>query len=157
MLALRFVAGLAIAIWIGGACAIGGVVAPAAFAALPAPDAATLVGEVLRRFHLVTYAAGFVLAAALLVMAVLGPRPRAFGLRIAVVALMLATTLLSGLWVDRRIADVRRAVGAPIGSLAPGDERRVAFGRLHALSTALMGLGALGGLVLLFLDSRDAR
>src|SRR5690349_6644802 len=80
MLALRFVAALAVAVWLGGAVAIAGVVAPSAFAVLPMHDAATMVGETLRRFHLVSYGAGAVVLAAFIVMAALGPRPRVFGL-----------------------------------------------------------------------------
>jgi hypothetical protein len=44
-----------------------------------------------------------------------------------------------------------------VSSLAADDPRRLAFGRLHGLSTALMGLTAIGGLLLLYLDARDTR
>ena len=46
MSALRFVSLVALAIWLGGMIAIGGVAAPAAFAVLDASRAATLVGEI---------------------------------------------------------------------------------------------------------------
>ena len=108
MLALRFVAALAVAVWLGGTVAIASVVAPSAFSVLTTSQAALLVGETLRRFHLVSYGAGVVVLAAFAVMAVLGPRPRAFGLRLATVVAMLVATLISGLWIDRRIAGCAR-------------------------------------------------
>ncbi len=157
MLALRFVAALAVAVWLGGAVAIASMVAPSAFAVLSTHDAATLVGETLRRFHVVSYVAGAVVLAAFLLMAALGPRPRVFGLRLATVVAMLVATLTSGLWIDRRIATLREAIGAPVSSLAAEDSRRITFGRLHGLSTVLMGLTAVGGVLLLYLDARDSR
>jgi hypothetical protein len=46
-------------------------------------------------------------------------------------------------------------LGVPVASLAPSDPRRVAFGRLHGVSTALMGVGILGGLVLCYWETRE--
>ena len=157
MLALRFVAALAVAVWLGGAVAIASVVAPSAFAVLATTDAASLVGETLRRFHLVSYAAGAAVLAAFLVMAALGPRPRAFGLRLATVIAMLVATLTSGLWIDGRISALRHAIAAPVSSLPAEDPRRITFGRLHGLSTVLMALTAVGGVLLLYLDARDSK
>ena len=157
MLALRFAAALAVAVWLGGAVAIASVVAPSAFALLSTHDAASLVGETLRRFHLVSYGAAAVVLAAFFVMAALGPRPRAFGLRLATVIAMLVATLASGLWIDRRIAALRDAIAAPVSSLPGDDARRITFGRLHGLSTVLMTFTAVGGVLLLYLDARDSR
>jgi hypothetical protein len=157
MLALRFVAALAVAVWLGGAVAIASVVAPSAFAVLSTHDAATMVGETLRRFHLVSYGAGAVVLTAFALMAALGPRPRVFGLRLATVIAMLVATLTSGLWIDRRIAALREAIAAPVSSLPSEDPRRITFGRLHGLSTLLMALTTVGGVLLLYLDARDSR
>lgn len=157
MSALRLVWSLSLALWLGGAVTIGAIVAQSAFAVLGATEAAVLVGETLRRFHLLTYAAALVLAAALAGMALVGPRPRAFAARTAIVGAMLVASLASGLWVDRRIAALRAEIGVPVSTLARDDARRVAFGRLHGLSTALMGLTVVGGIVLLYWDTRDAR
>jgi hypothetical protein len=157
MSALRFVSMLTVAIWLGGMVAIGGVVAPAVFAMLGPADAAPIVGEILRRLHLVGYTAGALLLLSLALMALMGPRPRAFWIRLTMAGLMLAATLGAGLVVDRRITAMRAEIGAPIGALPPGDPRRVRFGRLHGASTGLMGLAVAAGLVLVFLDARDAR
>jgi hypothetical protein len=70
---------------------------------------------------------------------------------------MLAAMLVSGLWVDRRVAAMRREIGAPVASLAPGDARRVAFGRLHGLSTMLLLFATAGGVLLVYWETRDPR
>lgn len=157
MVALRFVAGLALAVWLGGAVAIGSIVAPSAFAVLSAGDAASLVGEALRRFHLVAYGAGVTLIGGLAGMALVGPRPRAFAWRLVTAALMLTATLASGLWVDARIRAMRHEIGVPVASLARDDVRRVTFGRMHGLSTLLMAFTVLGGVALVYWDQRDTR
>ncbi len=161
MIALRYVYVVALAIWVGGLITIGSVVAPSAFAVLealggPQPLAATLVGEVLRRFHVVGYAAGAVLLSTLLLMKVVGPRPPGFGARLVLVSAMLGVT--PGHRVLGRSADRRpcaRASACPIRTLAPDDARRVRFGRLHGLSTTLMAVTALGGLVLCYWETRE--
>ena len=78
-----------------------------------------------------------------------------FGARLAIVGLMLTASLVSGLVVDRRIADLRTAIGRPVSSLPAEDPRRVAFGRLHALSTSLMGVAVAGGLLLCYWETRE--
>ena len=157
MVALRFVSGLALALWLGGAVAIGSIVAPSAFAVLNAGDAASLVGETLRRFHLLTYASGLTLVGALALTAIVGPRPRAFAWRLLTAGVMLAATLASGLWVDQHIRTMRTEIGVPVSSLARDDARRVMFGRLHGVSTLLMALTIVGGIALVYWDTRDAR
>jgi hypothetical protein len=162
MIALRYVYVVALVFWVGGALTLGGVVAPAVFAVLePAgaagqtSQAALVVGEALRRFHLVAYGAGSILLSALLLMKVVGPRPPGFGVRLGLVSGMLATSIVSGFVVDPRIAALRAEVGVPIRTLAADDARRVTFGRLHGLSTVLMAVTALGGLVLCYWETRE--
>jgi uncharacterized membrane protein len=162
MIALRYVYVLALVVWVGGLITIGGVVAPAAFAALGTPDvaagrqaAAAVVGEVLRRFHPIAYTSALALLASLGAMAVIGPRPIGFGLRIGIIGTMLVVSLASGLWIDRQIATLRRAAVAPMATLPPDDPRRIRFGQLHGLSTALMALNLLGGLTLLYWETRE--
>jgi hypothetical protein len=157
MIGLRFVSGLALALWLGGAVAFGSIVAPAAFAVLNTSDAASLVGEALRRFHLVTYVAGVAIVGSLAGMALMGPRPRGFAWRMGVAVLMLAATLASGLWVDRRIRAMREEIGVPVSALRYDDARRRTFGQLHGLSTLLMGFTVAGGVALVFWETRDAR
>jgi uncharacterized membrane protein len=157
MSALRFVSLVALAVWLGGMIAIGGVAAPAAFAVLDATRAATLVGEILRRFHLVSYGAAAVVLLSLTAMALVGPRPRLLGARLATAGAMLAAMLIAGLWADRRIAEMRREIGVPVASLPEDDDRRAAFGRLHGVSTLLMLAATMGGVVLVYWEARDPR
>ncbi len=164
MVALRYIYVLALVVWLGGMITIGSVVAPAVFRTMEQTNtdsgtgralAASVVGEVLRQFHVVSYGAAIVLGASLVTMKLIGPRPLGFGARLAIVGLMLTASLISGLVVDRRIADLRTTIGQPVSSLPSGDPRRGAFGRLHALSTSLMGIAVAGGLLLCYWETRE--
>jgi hypothetical protein len=157
MLLLRYAAVVALAIWVGGLVVLGAIAAPAVFdvtAARHLPEsrlvAGALFGEMLRRFTLVSYGAGAVLLLSLLTRRILGPRPKRFAWRAAMVALMLAASAYSGIVVASRIAELQRAIGVAPSALAEGDPRRVEFGRLHGLSTALQLVPLLGGVALMF-------
>ena len=162
MLALRYAGLLAVAVWVGGLLVLGGIGAPAIFDVLATsqlPDgrvlSGALFGEILRRFHLVSYGCGAVIVGALVARAVLGPRPRRFALRAATAGAMLAATLYSGLVVSPYIAASQQEIGVAPSSLPDADPRRAAFGRLHAQSTALQLIPVLGGLLLLALELQD--
>jgi hypothetical protein len=162
MTALRYAYVLALVVWLGGMFTIAAIVAPATFAAMEHREgaagrstAATVVGEVLRRFHVVSYAAGAVLLITLVAMKIVGPRPPGFGARLAVVGGMLLLSVIGGELVDARIARLRDAIGVPVASLPTDDARRAEFGRLHAVSTALFGAAALGGLALCYWETRE--
>jgi Domain of unknown function (DUF4149) len=162
MTALRYAYVIALVVWLGGMITIASVVAPATFSALERvePDtgrarAADVVGEVLRRFHVVSYVAAAVLLATLIGMKVVGPRPIGFSRRLLILGTMLAATIVSGVIVDPAIARRRDSLGVPVSSLAPSDPRRADFGRLHAISTALLGIGVVGGLVLCYWETRE--
>jgi hypothetical protein len=163
MLALRYAALLALTLWVGGLLALGGIAAPAIFDVLAARTGAnsgalagSVFGEVLRRFHLLSYVCGSVLLLALFARAVLGPRPRWFGLRAATVLAMLVASLYSGMIVSGQIERLRTEIGVAPSSLAESDPRRAAFGQLHATSTALQLIPVLGGLMLLFLELKES-
>ena len=162
MFALRYAALVAIALWAGGIVILGGVAAPATFDTLAVRGVAdhrvlggAIFGEVLRRFHFVTYGCAGVLFLSLLLRAVLGPRPAYFGMRFAIFALMLTCTLYSGLVLSRRIDVARAAAGGAPSALPVQDPRRIEFGRLHQLSTILQLIPVAGGLALLFWEARD--
>ena len=162
MFALRYAALVAIALWAGGIVILGAVAAPATFDTLAARAVAehrvvggAVFGEVLRRFHVVTYGCAAVLFVSLLLRAVLGPRPAYFGMRFAIFALMLTCTLYSGLVLSRQIETARSAAGGAPSALAADDARRIEFGRLHRFSTILQLIPVAGGLALLFWEARD--
>jgi hypothetical protein len=163
MLALRYAALLALTLWVGGLIVLGGIAAPSVFDVLagqPVADprgiAGAVFGETLRRFHLLSYGCGAVLLGAYLARAVLGPRPRWFGVRAGLAIAMLAASVYSGMIVSGRIERARADIGAPPSSLAESDPRRAAFGRLHAMSSGLQLIPVLGGLILLFLEIKES-
>jgi len=164
MLVLRFATVLAIAVWIGGLLALGAVAAPAIFdvvALRQVPDdrllAGAIFGEVLRRFHLVSYGCGALMLMSFVTRAVLGPRPRRFSLRLTVATLMLAASLYSGMVLSSRIARVQHEIGVSTSpsSLPATDPRRLAFGRLHGQSTLIQLVPLIGGVVLMLFELKD--
>ncbi len=164
MLVLRFATVLAIAVWIGGLLALGAVAAPAIFdvvALRQVPDgrmlSGAIFGEVLRRFHLVSYGCGALILVSLVTRAVLGPRPRRFSLRLTVATLMLAASLYSGIVLSSRIHRVQHEIGVSTSpsSLPATDPRRLEFGRLHGQSTLIQLVPLIGGVVLMLFELKD--
>jgi hypothetical protein len=162
MFALRFVALLTLVIWVGGLLTLGAIAAPSIFDVLAStqPDhgrvlAGALFGEILRRFHLVSYAAGGLLLGTLILRRILGPPPRRFGWRAGLATTMLAASAFGGLVVAERIGRLQREIGASPSSLPSGDPRRVEFGRLHGLATALELVPVLGGLMLIYWEIKE--
>ena len=153
MLALRYAAVLALAIWIGGLVTLGMFAAPTAFDVLGARGAegralaGALFGEMFARFHLAVYACGAILLTSLAVRGVLGPRPRRFAIRVAVAVVMLGAAIYTGFVL---IPQVQAAAALP-----DADSRRLALGRLHGLATSLQLAPLLGGLVLLMFEMKD--
>ena len=162
MLALRYVGVVALTLWIGGLLVLGAIAAPSIFEVLAARQlpgdrvlAGAIFGEVLRRFHLLTYFCGVVLLATLVVRGVLGPRPILFAVRLAIGFAMLIASAYSGLIVSAQIARAQAEIGVAPSSLPETDPRRAAFGRLHAMSTGLELIPVFGGLFLLFRELKD--
>jgi uncharacterized protein DUF4149 len=161
MLALRYAGLLALTVWVGGLLVLGTIGAPAIFdvAARQVVDdrvlAGAIFGEMLRRFHPLSYVCGFVLLGTLLARGVLGPRPRKFAIRLSTAFLMVAATAYSGLILSGQIRRAQATIGMAPSSLPETDPRRVAFGRLHATATGLQLVPILGGLILLFRELKD--
>lgn len=162
MLALRYLQILALAVWLGGIVALGAVAAPATFQVLQARDpaqgrtlAGAVFGDILRRFHPITYGCAGIVLLALFLRAVLGPRPIAFGIRAAIVVVMLAVSLYSGIWLTQQIERLQAEIGGPVNALPEGDPRRAQFGRLHGLSTVLMTINLAGVLALLYWEAKE--
>jgi len=162
VLALRYLYVLALVAWLGGMVVLGAIVAPATFQVLQvsAPDtgralAGDLFGQILARFHYVAYTAGGTLLISILAMALLGPRPRAFALRVSIISVMLLVALYSGLIVLPTIDSIQLEAGR-LPSLLPAlDPRRIRFDDLHQLSTRLMMANITGALMLLYWEARD--
>ena len=166
---LRYAYVLALTVWLGGMIVLGAVVAPGTFGVLPAMEpesgralAGAVFGAVLARFHYVAYAAGAVLLVVLVALAVLGPRPRHFAVRVALVTVMLGIAVYSGLVVLAEIDGIQSqlaaaSTGAPAlpSQLPATDARRIRFDDLHQLSTRLMMVNVVGGLLLLIWEARE--
>jgi hypothetical protein len=161
MLALRYVYLLALVFLLGGLLGIGGIAAPAIFAALTAAHgsagremAGVAFGAVLARFHVAASVSLLLMLVALGVTAALGPRPLKFAVRMGILVVMAAATLCSGQIVSPQVDALRREIGGVVAELPAGDARRIRFGRLHGLSTALLSITAAGGLALLYWEAR---
>jgi Domain of unknown function (DUF4149) len=161
MLALRYAAVLALALWTGGLVVVGAVAAPSIFDFLGARGvdgrvlAAAVVGELLGRFTVIAYGCAGVVLLSLAVRGVLGPRPRRFAFRVAGLLLMIAATVYAGAVLTPRIAAIQRSIGTAPSALAATDPRRVEFGRLHGASVVLQLVPLLGGLALLLWELKD--
>jgi uncharacterized membrane protein len=162
MLALRYVYLIALVVWLGGMVVLGAIIAPATFQVLQssAPDigralAGELFGVILSRFQYVAYAAGAVLFVTLAVMAVLGPRPSGFAIRMAIIAVMIGVALYAGFSVLAEIDGIQRAVGTLPSKLNAADPRRLRFDHLHQLSTWLMTFNIVAALALLYWEAKE--
>jgi hypothetical protein len=162
VLALRLVYVLALAVWLGGMTILGAVVAPTIFQTLQTADAGSgralaglAFGAILTRFHYVAYGCGFLLLVMLIIMALLGPRPKHLAIRCGIVAGMLLVAVYSGVVVLGEIDAIQREVGTLPSQLPDGDPRRVRFNELHQLSTRLMMVDLIAALALLYWEARE--
>ena len=161
MLALRYAAVLALALWTGGLLVIGAVAAPSVFDILGAHGAegrvlaGAVVGAVLDRFTMIAYGCAAVVLLSLVTRGVLGPRPRRFAYRVGGLLLMIGATVYAGAVVAPRIAAMRQSIGTAPSTLGRSDPRRIEFGRLHGTSVSLQLVPLLGGLALLFWELKD--
>jgi hypothetical protein len=150
---LRFLQVLALGAWLGAIFYFSAVVAPSAFAVLPAKDlAGTLVGQSLSRLH----AMGLILAIVFLVAggAIAGSirvfsKPAMIG-----VVLMVLLTAISQNNVTHRMNELRTAMGS-VEKTPADDPRRAEFDRLHSLSVGLEGAVLLIGLASLYFTVRS--
>lgn len=162
MLALRYLYVLALVMWLGGMVVAGLIVAPATFSVLDAWDptmgrmlAGQVFGEVLNRLYVVAYVAGPVMFLTLTVQRIMGPRPKAYGIRIGLITAMLGVNTYLATTASPRIEALQREASGPMNQLAEADPRRVEFDAVHRLSTQLMGAAILGGLILAFWETRE--
>jgi hypothetical protein len=134
-----------LALWLGAAVVVTGVVAPAAFAVLPSR---TLAGALIGRVLPVLFWSGAAVGVLAAVLARAVPDGR---IRLACMLAVTVACLSAQLVVAPRIEAVRRSVEGPIDALAREDARRIAFGRLHGASVALLGTAALAATAALLL------
>jgi uncharacterized membrane protein len=157
--AARFLEFLALGLWLGGIVFFAFIFAPAAFAALPTREqAGNLVALLLPRLYLLgALCAGVYLAALMIELRIAGGELRALLWPATLVALALLITLYSHYGLGARLAELRAEMTASFGSVdaTPRDHAlRLAFGRLHGLSTVLLSFQLLIVLMLLLLTVR---
>jgi hypothetical protein len=138
-----------LAAWLGAALLVALVVAPAAFAVLPTR---TLAGALVGRVLPVVFWSGMVVGLAVAALGWSLPdrlwrTSGALGLVVACAAAQLV--------VAPRIARLRAEIGGAVDALEPSDPRRQAFGRLHGMSVAWMGLGGVAALLALVVIVRQ--
>jgi hypothetical protein len=143
-----------LALWIGAAGFFAAVVAPAAFDVLPTrEDAGALVGRALP----VIFVAGIVVGLAAFALEFAGRRRSWMPARSAAVATVAAACAVAQLGIAPRIAALRDALRAPLAVLALDDPQRIAFGRLHMMSVAALGVAILASLAALALAASTLR
>lgn len=140
---------LLLAVWIGAALLFTVVVAPAAFAVLPTR---TLAGALVGRVLPVLFYAGVVIGSLIVVLEVAG-RSGAWG-RSAAGAVSALACAVAQLVVGTRIDRLRAAIGGPLDALAGDDPRRLAFGKLHAISVGWLGIAMVAAIIALTLAVR---
>ena len=162
MFVLRYLCILALVVWLGGMLVAGVVVAPSIFGVLQTWNdtqgrvlAGQVFGEVLQRIYWLGYAMGGVMFVTLTLHRLLGARPLRYGVRAAILAIMLGLTLAADYYVGPQVAAIQADVKGPVSSLAETDPRKIEFDRLHGLANILLSLTVLGGLVLLTWEARE--
>jgi hypothetical protein len=139
-----------LAVWIGAALLFALVVAPAAFAVLPTR---TLAGALVGRVLPAIFYAGVVIGSVIVILDVIG-RSGSWG-RTAAGAVSALACAVAQLVVGTRIDRLRAAIGGPLDALALDDPRRIAFGKLHAISVGWLGVAMVAAVVALALAVRS--
>lgn len=143
---------LGLALWIGGAIALGALAAPALFRALPRAQAGGLFGTILRRF------ARLRVLALLLIVVGEGAKFLVYEthaatlwitLRWAAIAFLALELVYEIGYQERTMERLRLEMGP---DAAADDPRRLAFGRLHQRAERLMRLSILAALLALVLS-----
>jgi hypothetical protein len=156
MFAVRYVALATLVAWLGGMILLALIVTPSTLRVLLDADpiagrllAGRVLGDILWQFHLLAVAGGALLLVCLFVMKFVGPPPRGFVIRAAIVSGMLAVTLYSGVRVARERAQLQQETPDAVSALP---ERHAG---LHRTSTGLLTVNMVLGLVLLFWYVRE--
>ena len=144
---------LLLAAWLGAGLLFAAVVAPAAFEVLPTR---TLAGLLVGRVLPTLFIAGGVIAALCMILdrSSTGAFPR---LRRSALAAIIIACGIAQFGIAPRIERVRAQIGGPIEQLARDDPRRVAFGRLHAISVGWLGIAMLAAGTVIVLASVSPR
>lgn len=136
---------LLLAMWGGAALLFTSVVAPAAFAVLPQR---ALAGAVVGRVLPVLFLSGMAVAGVSGLLRLRSGQARSWAWRAGLVVLF-GGCAVAQFVIGPRIERLRAELPASIESVPTSDPRRRAFGQLHGVSVAFMGLGMVGAVVAL--------
>lgn len=134
--------GYLLALWLGASALFTLVVARAAFAVLPTR---TLAGALVGRVLPVLFVTGIIVGVVVVALEWHALRDR--WARAAAGATMVAACAVAQFYVAPRIAQLREAISGPLDALAASDPQRAAFGRLHAISVAWLGVAIVAALL----------
>jgi hypothetical protein len=140
-----------LALWLGAALFFAAAVAPAAFELLESSVAGVLVGRLLPA----VFFAGIIAGVAVAAIELRWPRPGR-RLRWGGAAIVAGACASAQLVVAPMIDRLRASAERPIAELARADARRVAFGRLHGVSVAALGVAMLGAAAVMVSAARAA-
>lgn len=140
-----------LSLWLGAAGFFSISIAPVLFAVLPTR---TLAGQVVGRVLPIVFYLGIIAGLMLLVLQFAARQDWSFGGREISGIVMIVSCAIAQFLVSPRIERLRAEIGGSLESLAPGDARRAAFGRLHGISVAWLGLAMLAALFALVIAVR---
>ncbi|MFL6211857.1 MAG: DUF4149 domain-containing protein [Pyrinomonadaceae bacterium] len=145
---------LLISVWLGAAVFFSFVVAPSAFAVLPARE---LAGNLVTRTLGIVNVAGFIISLLLLASAFAGRatmKRRALWYEVIALAIVAMATFIGHWVINARLLALRHAMGRPIDEVAASDPLRVAFNSLHGYSVMVLTVGMIAGAVALLVIAR---
>jgi hypothetical protein len=143
-----------LALWLGAAAFFSTAVAPALFATLPTR---TLAGDVVGRLLPTIFYSGIIIGALVAAVEVgFGGGWHWRGVASAS-AVIVAACAVAQFIIAPKIERLRAEIGGPIDALPIDDARRLAFGRLHGISVAWLGLAMLAAGVAIVLSARAAQ
>ena len=162
MFVLRYLYVVALVLWVGGLVVAGALVAPSVFGVLEAWNesqgrvlARQVFGEVLLRLTRLSYVMGGIMFISLTLHRLLGARPVRYGIRVAILGLMLLLMMITGFVLIPQVDAIQAEVSGPVAELPDTDPRRAEFNRLHGLSNILFSITAIGGLALCWWEARE--
>ena len=141
----------ALALWLGAAGFFSTAVAPALFATLPTRS---LAGAVVGRLLPSVFYSGIVIGVLVIAIEVTLQRRWTWSGRSVAGAVMIGACAAAQLFVAPRIDRIRSGISGPVEELAVDDARRIAFGRLHGVSVAWLGLAMLAAVIAMVLAAR---
>jgi hypothetical protein len=133
---------LVVAAWFGASLIFSALVAPTAFAVLPSR---AMAGAVLGPAFPVLFIGGLVAG---LLAAVDGALSGGYW-RLGAGIVMAISSGIAQFGILPSIERVRASIVGAVDALAPDDMRRQAFGRLHGISVACLGVAMLAALVVM--------